>query len=77
MKINVEFFGQLVDITNTKSCEIISAADTEMLLQKLNDTFPALRSAAFIIAVNNSLIKENTILEDGVIVSLMPPYSGG
>ena len=77
MKVNVEFFGQLTDITKTKSFEFSSIADTESLLQKLYEKFPALQSSKFVIAVNNDLIKNNTVLEEGAIVALMPPYSGG
>ncbi|MFT3911768.1 MAG: MoaD/ThiS family protein [Ferruginibacter sp.] len=77
MKVNIEFFGQLTDITKTKSFEIASITDTESLLQKLYETFPGLQSSEFVIAVNNDLIKNNTVLEEGTVVALMPPYSGG
>ena len=77
MKVNVEIFGQLTDITKDKNFEFKSVNDTDNLLQKLYEQFPGLQSASFIIAVNNNLIKDNTILEDNNTVALMPPYSGG
>ncbi|MEO6671027.1 MAG: MoaD/ThiS family protein [Ferruginibacter sp.] len=77
MKIQVEIFGQLTDITKDKTVEITTVEDTDGLLQKLYEQFPALRSASFVIAVNNNLIHGNTGLENNNTVALMPPYSGG
>ena len=77
MKVKVEIFGKLTDITKNKNFEFQSINDTDSLLQKLYEQFPGLQSASFIIAVNNNLIQDNTMLEDDNTVALMPPYSGG
>ncbi|MEO8769203.1 MAG: MoaD/ThiS family protein [Ferruginibacter sp.] len=77
MKVNVEIFGQLTEITKNKYFEFTSVNDTDSLLQKIYEQFPGLQSASFVIAVNNNLIKHNTLLQDNNTVALMPPYSGG
>ena len=77
MKVKVEIFGQLTDITKNKNFEFVSVNDTDSLVQRLYEEFPGLQSASFVIAVNNNLIKHNTMLEDDNTVALMPPYSGG
>ena len=76
MNISVIFFGQLTDITNSSKIKLI-ATDTDTLLKNLYDKFPGLRSAKFIVAVNNNKIEQNQQLDNNAIVALMPPFSGG
>ena len=70
-------FGQLIDIVKSNTLGIDDVADTNGLLTKLNERYPALAGAKYVIAVNKRAINSNTTLDDGSIVALLPPFSGG
>lgn len=75
--IEVLFFGQLTDITQTGSlvCEVFE--DTDRLMHHLKERYPGLSRATFRIAVNNQLINAPVPLKPGNSVAVMPPFSGG
>jgi sulfur-carrier protein len=76
MQIKILFFGLLTEITGT-SLTMDDISDTNSLIKKLNDEYPALQQLNFTIAVDQKIITGNTVLNDGCIVALMPPFSGG
>ena len=77
MAITVYFFGSLVDITGQSKKDLSSISDTNALNLLLQDEYPALIATKYFIAVNQQMIKTNHELNNGDIVALMPPFSGG
>lgn len=77
MNLKILFFGQLADITGTQEMEIMNVKDSDSLQNKLSDEFPEMKGLQFSVAVNNKTVTENTILKDGDIVAILPPFSGG
>jgi molybdopterin synthase sulfur carrier subunit len=77
MAITLILFGQLVDITGSTTLMVEDAGDTDRLTQYLHQHFPALRDVKYAIAVDKKIIRENTSLNNGAIVALLPPFSGG
>ena len=75
--MKIILFGQLVDITGTRNLEVGELADTDSLRQHLIREFPALNNLKFAIAVNKTIVRENTVLTESATVALMPPFSGG
>jgi len=76
MTINILIFGQLADITgNTLSLENVT--DTNTLVKELHSLYPVLSDSKYMIAVNNKMVNENTILNANSTVALLPPFSGG
>ena len=75
--IEVRFFGQLTDRTGCATIRIEDASDTETLIRQLNERFPALTGAKYMLAVDNRMIQANTSLTAGCRVDLLPPFSGG
>ncbi|MEY3946606.1 MAG: hypothetical protein RJB03_1312, partial [Bacteroidota bacterium] len=57
------------------SCDHV--ADTDQLMTQLKEKYPALATATFMVAVNNRMITENTVIEPGSKIAIMPPFSGG
>ena len=70
-------FGQLTDIVKSNILTLTGTADTRSLLAELKNQFPALGEAKYILAVDKQTVTENTILKDGSVVALLPPFSGG
>ncbi|QNA46229.1 MoaD/ThiS family protein [Lacibacter sediminis] len=76
MRVEVLFFGKLVDIAGT-SLVLNNIISTDELLEQLRLQFPALAAEKFIMAVNKKTISANTPLTDNCTVVLLPPFSGG
>jgi sulfur-carrier protein len=76
MRVEVLFFGKLVDIAGN-SLVINNVASTDELLDQLRLQFPALAAEKYIVAVDKKTITENTSLTDNCTVALLPPFSGG
>ncbi len=75
--IEVMFFGQFKDATGVSSIMVEEVANTDMLIQMMKKRYPALESSTYMIAVNNAMVTENTIIRHGSKVAFMPPFSGG
>lgn len=75
--IEVMFFGQLTDATGVSSVMVEEVTDTDMLIQMMKNRYPALESSTYMIAVNNAMVTENSIITPGSKVAFMPPFSGG
>lgn len=77
MPVQVIVFGQLTDILGHSPVTIEDAADTSTLIQQLNQRYPALVKAPYIIAVDKKIVNGNTPLTGNNTVALLPPFAGG
>jgi molybdopterin converting factor small subunit len=75
--IEVIFFGQLTDATGVSSMMVEEVSNTDMLINLMKMRYPSLESSKYVVAVNNTMVTENTILTPGSKVAFMPPFSGG
>lgn len=76
MPVNIIIFGQLKDITGG-SLSLENVSDTDDLVGKLNQLYPALANKKYIIAVDKQVVTGNTALTNSNVVALLPPFSGG
>jgi len=74
--VTIKVFGQLADITGRAEWQL-QADDTDDLQTQMQTLYPALRTKNYLIAVNKTLISENTILNNEDTVALLPPFAGG
>jgi sulfur-carrier protein len=77
MPVNVIVFGQLTDIMGNRPLTVDDVADTSQLIQRLNERYPALVGAPYIVAVDKRIVNGNTALTDNNTVALLPPFAGG
>lgn len=77
MEVQIIIFGQLTDIFKTSALRLQGAKDTSELIRELNKRYPGLSEAKYMVAVNKQTVTENTVLNEGSTVALMPPFSGG
>ncbi len=75
--IELVFFGQLTDITQTQSLVWEDVADTDTLIQQLQEKFPKMSTIKFMVAINNKMISESEPIVSGSKIAFMPPFSGG
>jgi sulfur-carrier protein len=76
-QMNIMIFGQLEDITGASIISIDEVTNTEQLLNSLYIRFPQLKEKKMLIAVDQKIIQENTVINDQSAVALLPPFSGG
>jgi sulfur-carrier protein len=77
MGIEVLFFGQLTDYTKCTSLDLEGVGTTDELKEIIFERFPELASAKFVLALNNEIVLENTVIKDNSKLALMSPFSGG
>ena len=77
MQVQVMLFGRLTDATGGKQVTMRDVRDTDELLQQLKSAYPGLTGLPYVVAVDQQIISMNTPLQDGTVVALLPPYSGG
>lgn len=77
MKVQVKFFGRLVELTGHEQLEVSDIKDLNGLKEKLLTTFPLLQKQQFIISVNKKVTSKNCILESENEIAFLPPFAGG
>ncbi len=77
MKIKILAFGVIADITGKSEWTIENIHHTDELKKHLENLYPRLKNMKYAIAVNLLITSGNFEFTDGVIVALMPPFSGG
>ena len=77
MEINILVFGQLEDITGETKFKMSDVKNTDELNQKLAELFLKLPAIKYALAINKKIVHENTLLNDGDTVALLPAFSGG
>lgn len=77
MQVKVLFFGILAEVTGTNCKHYIDVKSTGDLKLRIQDEFPEVVHYNFRISLNNELIDNDLLLNDGDEVALMPPFAGG
>ena len=77
MDIKVILFGQLTDIVKESEILLSNVSDTDSVVNALNKAYPELASSKYAIALDKKVIKTNTVLSNGSVIALLPPFSGG
>lgn len=76
MKTEVNFYGQLADISGCRSMQV-SADRVGDLLEQLYSLYPLLRAKSFLTAIDTTIVNEDAVIMPGSTVSLLPPFAGG
>lgn len=77
MHINIKYFGQIAEVTQTEQENIeFSGSLVSELLETLNKKYHKLKTKDFQVAQNQELVTEDTELT-GAEIALLPPFAGG
>ncbi|MCG9791267.1 MoaD/ThiS family protein [Flavobacterium algicola] len=80
MIINTKYFGLIADITNKKEEKLqldggkMSVASLKLLME---NNYPDLKKTTYSIAVNQTMVEEETFLNEQDIIAFLPPFAGG
>lgn len=81
MKVRVQFYAQLRDLTKSESAEVdlIDGANVSDLLENLYQRFPALRAQdkTILVGAGVEFVNRDDQLRDGDEIAIMPPVQGG
>lgn len=70
-------FGRIAEITGNMNVTVQDVRDTTALRSYLEATYPAMKTAKYVLAVNKQIVHTETVLPDAATVALLPPFSGG
>ncbi len=77
VKINLMYFGSVMDATG-KTAETVESPETIAELNEwLHARFPKLPAIGYRYSVNRKLVNGNPQLFDGDEIALLPPFAGG
>jgi len=77
MEVKVLFFGVLAEVTGTilkNYSEVKTVGDLKL---RIYDDFPEVIHYNFRISLNNEIINNDSNLNNGDEIALMPPFAGG
>ena len=77
MRIKLLFFGQVRDITGSSETELAGITTISDLKKYLFNKFPPLKDSKFLISVNRKIVNDNSTLNNGDEVAILPPFAGG
>ncbi len=77
MKVKVLFFGVLAELTDTVVKDYREVKSVSDLRLRLEDDFPEIVHYKFRISLNNEIINNDLLLNDGDELALLPPFAGG
>jgi sulfur-carrier protein len=76
MALKIQLFGQLKQMTGASEL-FIDVPDTDGLTREMAIRYPGLENLNYRIAVDRNIVQENTLVNEGQELALLPPYSGG
>lgn len=77
MQVEVILFGQLTDIARREKILISNVSDTDELIRAIEQQYPAMAGAKYIIAADKKVVRANTSINEKTELALLPPFSGG
>jgi len=75
-KVRVLYFGAAQEIAG-KADEELTAGDTASLRREILDRYPAMRNISFRMALNRTLLREDSDLKENDLIAILPPFQGG
>ncbi len=76
MKINVTFFGPMIDATG-KENELLDVTSTSELKNVLDENYPDSTGINYTISVNQAIVEDDTVFAESDEVAILPPFAGG
>ncbi|WP_025743877.1 MoaD/ThiS family protein [Aquimarina pacifica] len=78
MELNIKYFGMLAEATATHEEQMqIETCSVAQLLEKLNHRYPKLANMDFKVAINQQLVRPDSIINSEAEIALLPPFAGG
>lgn len=77
MEIEVLFYGMVSEAACKSSIKYQNVKDTDELSEQLTALFPQLQNMTYIMALNQEILKENTSINNGDVIAILPPFAGG
>lgn len=76
-QIKIKAFGMIAERMGQEEILLPNPGSTDLLLQKLYQDFPQLKTLKFSLAINRKLCSEPTVIPLEAELALLPPFSGG
>jgi sulfur-carrier protein len=77
MEVKVLFFGVLAEVSGTAVKHYQDVRSMSDLKIRIQDDFPEIAHYNFRMSLNSTITDDNTALQPGDEIALMPPFAGG
>ncbi|MFM2393697.1 MAG: hypothetical protein RLZZ546_1679 [Bacteroidota bacterium] len=75
--LQILVFGQLTDVFGKSEINLDFVPKVIDIKSSLIQSYPALKEKTYVVAVNNKVVDDQTEINDGSTIALLPPFSGG
>jgi sulfur-carrier protein len=77
MDINVMAFGQIAEIFGSRVLKIAAVNNTAELKNQIENSYPELKDMHYLIAIDRTIIQQDSLIPENAEIALLPPFSGG
>lgn len=77
MVVKILSFGVLNGLLPAEITIHNEEIDLESFQNLLKENYPSIAKYDFTVAVNHAVVNQNVALNNGDVIALMPPFSGG
>ena len=78
MRLTIKYFGMLAEAADCDSEELEVAGEAvNHLIEAVHQKYPAMQEMNFMVAVNQSVVEENTVIDPAAEIALLPQFAGG
>ena len=77
MKIRILLFGKIKELIPVDEYELTHGQTVKDLKNELEKLFTPIQSIPYTIAVNHTLVDDETPINENDLIAIMPPFSGG
>lgn len=78
MRLTIKYFGMLAEAANCDNEELEVAGEAvSNLIEAVHQKYPATKEMNFMVAVNQSVVKENMVIDPAAEIALLPQFAGG
>ena len=77
MEIKVLFFGVLAELANAAGKKYEGVKSFNDLIRMIKKDYPEFVDYNYRISLNNEILNDDPMLNDGDEIALLPPFAGG
>jgi sulfur-carrier protein len=79
MQVNILYFGKIRDITgkDSENMPLNTLTNVYALKEFIENKYPGIEKVSYSIAVDQTIVPDDFIIETDADIALLPPFAGG
>jgi sulfur-carrier protein len=79
MQVNILYFGKIRDITekDSEAMPLSTLTNVRAFKEFIHHKYPGIEKVSYSIAINQTIVPDDFIIESEAEIALLPPFAGG